>query len=135
LDGSEVARIRRALEKTQVEIAHLLGVSTKAVQSFEQGWRPVPGHVERQLLLLLYLNRGPANDTQTCWHTKRCPPEIKESCVAWQVGAGHLCWFITGCYCEGRLQENWQKKMELCRRCDVFRSMVPALEQPETVTS
>ena len=39
--------------KTQNQLARLLGTSFKAIQSFEQGWRNVPAHTERQLLLLL----------------------------------------------------------------------------------
>jgi hypothetical protein len=47
--------------------------------------------------------------------------------VVWELRAGHLCWFISGTVCEGMVQESWQEKMELCRRCEVFRSLVPGL--------
>ena len=35
----QLAEIRRHLGKTQSQMAQILGVSPKAVQSFEQGWR------------------------------------------------------------------------------------------------
>jgi DNA-binding XRE family transcriptional regulator len=52
LDKAEFSIIRKHLGKTQRQISDLLGVSLKAVQSFEQGWRAVPVHVERQLFYL-----------------------------------------------------------------------------------
>ena len=50
MDKKEFSQIRRHLKKTQKELARLLCVSPKAVQSFEQGWRKIPANVERQLL-------------------------------------------------------------------------------------
>ncbi|MCX5879496.1 MAG: transcriptional regulator, partial [Deltaproteobacteria bacterium] len=51
--NSEFSRIRGYLGKTQNELAQLLGTSLKAIQSFEQGWRRIPVHAERQVLFLL----------------------------------------------------------------------------------
>ena len=42
-------QMRKHLGKTQKELAELLGVSVKSVSSYEQGWRNIPPHVERQL--------------------------------------------------------------------------------------
>jgi DNA-binding transcriptional regulator YiaG len=39
MDKTEVKEARQALGLTQVEFAKALGVSYKAVQSWEQGWR------------------------------------------------------------------------------------------------
>ena len=47
MDDKEFLRARKILEKTQKELAELLGSSIKAVHSYEQGWRTVPAHVER----------------------------------------------------------------------------------------
>jgi DNA-binding XRE family transcriptional regulator len=60
---SEFSIIRRHLEKTQSQMGQLLGVSSKAVQSFEQGWRKIPAHMERQALFLLPLKREPAAES------------------------------------------------------------------------
>ena len=49
MDDKEFLRARKILEKTQKELAELLGSSIKAVHSYEQGWRTVPAHVERQI--------------------------------------------------------------------------------------
>ena len=42
-----VRSLRDELDRSQREMAEILGVSTKAVQSYEQGWRQTPPHVEQ----------------------------------------------------------------------------------------
>ena len=42
MQSEEFVLIRKKLNKTQRELAELLGVSIKAVHSYEQGWRTVP---------------------------------------------------------------------------------------------
>ncbi|MDH3720234.1 MAG: helix-turn-helix domain-containing protein, partial [Desulfobacteraceae bacterium] len=49
MDSEEFAIFRKKLSKTQKQMASLLGVSIKAIHSYEQGWRSVPPHVERQM--------------------------------------------------------------------------------------
>lgn len=49
MDREIFSTLRAKLGKTQKALAELLGVSLKAVQSYEQGWRAIPMHVERQL--------------------------------------------------------------------------------------
>ena len=41
--------MRHYLKKSQNELARLLGISTRAVQSYEEGWRNIPSSAERQL--------------------------------------------------------------------------------------
>jgi len=53
MENSDFLDIRKRLGKTQKELAALLGTSLKAVSSYEQGWRGIPTHVERQILFLL----------------------------------------------------------------------------------
>ncbi len=131
MDGIEFAEVRRYLAKTQTQMANLLGISPKAVQSFEQGWRSVPAYVERQLLFLLYLKGLAPSATGPCWDRRNCPPEVRETCIAWEVQAGQLCWFVNGTMCEGRAQPSWEKKMQICRQCEVFRSSVRPLNSTD----
>jgi DNA-binding transcriptional regulator YiaG len=51
---SDIPRVRKVLGVSQAQMAALLGISTKAVQSYEQGSRSVPAHVQRLAALLLY---------------------------------------------------------------------------------
>jgi hypothetical protein len=128
LRNREFSDIRAFLGKTQKELAQLLGTSLKAVQSFEQGWRRIPVHVERQILFLLAHHVPlPEKSRQTCWTEKNCPKETRKQCPAWEYRLGHLCWFINGTICHGKIQASWQRKMTLCRKCEVFRSLMPSV--------
>jgi DNA-binding XRE family transcriptional regulator len=124
----EFSTARRYLGKTQSQMAQLLGVSLKAIQSFEQGWRNIPVHTERQVLFLLALKKLLPKKDRPCWVVLKCPMEIRRNCPAWEFQAGHLCWFINGTFCRGEVQQSWREKMKICRRCKVFRTMLPTLK-------
>ncbi len=120
----EFSQIRHHLGKSQSQLAKLLGISSRTVQSFEQGWRNVPPCIERQLLLLLSLSIHPDRQRKPCWELKHCPDEWRAKCAAWEFKASDLCWFINGTFCNGQSQENWKRKIELCRQCKVFQPLV-----------
>ena len=120
MDRLEFKSIRKKLSKTQREMAQLLGISIKAIHSYEQGWRSIPVSVERQLFFLLSRIQNTSGNTKNCWSVKKCPPERKKNCPAWEFNSGKLCWFINGTICEGTSQRDWQEKMKICRSCDVF---------------
>ena len=124
----EFSTARQYLGKTQSQMAQLLGVSLKAIQSFEQGWRNIPVHIERQALFLLASKKSPPQKERPCWVIRKCLMEIRQNCPAWEFQVGNLCWFINGTICQGRTQESWQKKMKICRQCKVFQTMVPSLK-------
>jgi hypothetical protein len=123
MDKKEFSQIRQQLGKTQKQVAQLLGTSPKAIQSFEQGWRSLPVHIERQLLFLMALKYAQEKMARPCWVIRRCSEETRHKCPAWEFQAGHLCWFINGTICQGMVQESWQEKMKLCRQCRVFLSL------------
>jgi DNA-binding XRE family transcriptional regulator len=127
VDTKEFSHIRRQLGKTQAQMAQLLGTSLKAIQSFEQGWRRVPVHIERQVLFLLAMRKTHDREHEPCWVIERCPGETRRKCPAWEFQSGRLCWFINGTICHGEVQGSWREKMETCRKCMVFRSIFPAL--------
>ena len=110
------------LNKTQKQMAELLGTSLKAIHSYEQGWRSVPVHVERQVFFLVSRFQRKGKKSKPCWVIKKCAPEQKHRCPAWEFGAGDLCWFINGTICDGVTQKNWKEKMKICRNCKVFGS-------------
>ena len=124
MDTEVFMRARKKLGKTQKQLAELLGTSLKAVHSYEQGWRSVPAHVERQLFFLVS-RMGPSHkERKPCWTIKKCPPERKRECPAWEFRAGRLCWFINGTICEGVVQKDWHEKMKICRGCKVLSSLL-----------
>ncbi|MHC4458190.1 MAG: helix-turn-helix domain-containing protein [Planctomycetota bacterium] len=124
MDSNEFKKIRHKLKKTQKQMAQLLGTSLKAVHSYEQGWRPVPAYVERQMFFLISAIQGKYKGKKPCWVIKNCPEDRKKSCPAWEFKTGNLCWFINGTICEGGVRQDWKAKMKICRSCEVFRSSV-----------
>jgi DNA-binding XRE family transcriptional regulator len=124
MEIKEFKSFRKRMNKTQRQMAHLLGTSIKAIHSYEQGWRNIPVHVERQMLFLISRVKENRNNRKPCWVVKKCSPEIKESCPAWEFHAGDLCWFINGTICCGDACQDWKDKMKCCRSCEILTSLL-----------
>lgn len=113
---------RKAMGLTQQEMANLLGVSKKAVQSYEQGWRNTPANVERLCLMYLVgLRTASRRDMTPCWEALDCPRENRDRCIVWRLQRGDSCWMFTGTYCSGEPEEKWSRKLEICRKCEVLK--------------
>jgi hypothetical protein len=125
MDKNKFSRARSLLGKTQTQMAELLRSSVKAVQSYEQGWRSIPAHVERQILFLLVMKQG-KKAGKSCWVVRKCSLKKRRSCPTWEFKAGGFCWFINGTLCEGKAQPDWQEKMNICRSCPVMQSLLGA---------
>jgi len=98
---TDLRMIRDTLDKSQSEFARLLGVSTRAVQSYEQGWRPVPPYVQKLAGMLLFLSwRKEGNRPTPCWKARNCPPDQRDACPTYEFGAGDLCWLLHGTPCK-----------------------------------
>jgi len=125
MDKTEFAYLRKQkLKKTQKQMAQLLGISIKAIHSYEQGWRSIPPHAERQLLFLVNKAQDDGKQKKPCWTVTKCPTSRKLGCPAYEFKAGDLCWFINGTFCEGTAQKNWRDKMKICRNCKVFSNLM-----------
>ena len=124
MEKSEFKFFRNKLNKTQKQMAELLGISLKAIHSYEQGWRNIPVHIERQIYFLVSRSVKKSKGTKACWVIKKCSPEQKKRCPAWEFSSGDLCWFINGTVCEGVVQKDWKEKMKICRSCEVFNSIL-----------
>jgi DNA-binding XRE family transcriptional regulator len=122
MERLEFKKFRKKLEKTQEEMARLLGISVKAIRSYEQGWRSIPAHAERQILFLTAKKEEINKPTKPCWTVNKCSSDRKESCPAWEFRAGTLCWFINGTICSGKDQASWNDKIEMCKKCKAFPS-------------
>ena len=123
MDKKEFKSYRNEMEKTQKQMAQLLGTSLKAIHSYEQGWRTIPPAVERQMYFLVSRLNSSAKSKKPCWKIKNCPTEQKKKCPAWEFRSGNLCWFINGTICEGQIRKTWQEKMKICRSCEVFANI------------
>ena len=127
MERDEFSRIRRYLGKSQSQLARLLCISPKAIQSFEEGWRPIPAYAERQLLFLLSVSRAMDKNTTSCWEITDCPIKWRENCFVWEFKVRDFCWFLTGTFCQGEYKSSWVDKMKLCRQCKVYQLMIPRM--------
>ncbi|RTZ97799.1 MAG: transcriptional regulator [Deltaproteobacteria bacterium] len=124
MEPSEFATIRAKLGKTQKKISQLLGTSIKAVHSYEQGWRNIPPHVERQMFFLTYQSLVDRKKQLPCWKITDCPRSRRDRCPAREFKMDRLCWFICGTLCRGVVHQNWREKMAICRECEVFQPLL-----------
>jgi DNA-binding transcriptional regulator YiaG len=122
--GVNIKAIRGELGLSQAALARLVGVSVRAVQSCEQGWRR-PGVLEKAALLLLMAHRrGGHIPSLRCWEVMSCPPERHTQCITYRSGQGHLCWFLSGTMCTGSEARDWDQKRGICMHCALFKLML-----------
>jgi len=122
----DLKALRQTVGLGQSELADMLGVSVRAVQSCEQGWRnPGPAVEKAALLLLMVHHHGPKTGTHTCWETVQCPEQERRSCLVYRSRQGHLCWLLTGHICKGVRLHTWAGKKKLCSECDFFQELFP----------
>jgi DNA-binding XRE family transcriptional regulator len=129
MDNIEFSQFRKILNKTQKELSQLLGTSLKAIHSYEQGWRKIPPHIERQIFFLAKNIRDNRRSDKSCWTIKKCPPDKRKSCPAWEFQSGNLCWFICGTVCANEIHGSWEEKMKVCRTCEVLKPILKAINE------
>jgi len=122
MEKAQFSQFRKKLGKTQKQLAGLLGMSLKTIHSYEQGWRAVPTHIERNLMFLVINQRKANNQLVPCWDQKDC--QQKEECSAWEFQSGHICWYLCGTLCGGTRAPTYKEKLEICRSCDIFSSLL-----------
>ena len=121
----DIRRIRGELGLSQTQLADLIGVSPRTIQSCEQGWRRPSSALEKAVLLLLLASRnGPGFGQQKCWDTKHCLASGGDNCMVYRSGQGHICWLLSGNICGGRRLRNWADKKEVCGDCAFLRGLV-----------
>lgn len=121
----DVRRVRDELGMSQSEFADLAGVSPRAIQSCEQGWRAPSSSLERTLLLLLLAYRnGPEFGDLDCWEFRECPAELRDACLVFWCRQGHLCWLLSGNRCQGKPIRSWGDKKGACGGCGFMARLV-----------
>jgi DNA-binding XRE family transcriptional regulator len=116
----EFIHFRKKLNKTQEEVAKLVGVSVKAVRSYEQGWRTIPAHVQRQIMFLITKKEEIREPQKPCWIIKNCKESVRQDCPAWEFQTGTLCWFLYGTACSSGDYKTWKEKIKQCQHCSAF---------------
>ena len=129
MSGADFAGLRASLGKSQRELAELLGISRRTVESYEQGGRIVPSYIERLLYFLRFrLNEEGSKTVDPCWKVRNCPEDLRSRCITYVAMKGHVCWFLTGRLCDSA------KKGEAeggCDTCDVFTKIRARVEGGE----
>lgn len=129
-EAISVKRIRRSLGMTQATLAKTLGVSIRAIQSYEQGWRETPTPLMMQLLVLLAAYRSAERGEKPCWEVTKCSAENRLHCPC-RYTAGSLCWLVSGRMC-GITEKDEAASLETCLNCPVVhRLLAPADANPE----
>jgi len=131
MDGVVFSRLRAVTQKSQKDLAAMLGVSRKAVESYEQGWRRIPVTVERMLYYIAYKLNGPAvSGASACWEEKACPDAIRTGCPAWIAKEGRYCWFITGKLCAAARTAPTHDTV--CFECPIFKKLLSSILDTRT---
>lgn len=121
---TSVRAVRAALELGQQEMAALLGVSPRTIQSCEQGWRRPSAALEKSLVLLRLANAHGANlGDAVCWRVLECDEEARRGCLVYHCRQGHLCWMLSGNLCRGRPVRSWEQKKAVCGSCNFFAQL------------
>lgn len=116
---------RRAMSLSQTQLATVLGVSPRTVQSCEQGWRKPSPALEKSLLLLrIGHERGVDLCSNKCWDLKGCSESERTHCLAYRTRQGHLCWLVSGNLCAGRRVRTWDEKKAVCGECNFFNRLL-----------
>jgi DNA-binding XRE family transcriptional regulator len=110
--------VRHRLDCSQTELASMLGISGKAVESYEQGWRHTPDRVLLQLLNLLAIHREQTHTLPPCWEQVQCPPALGAACRSRTLGNGRFCWQIGSPTCR-KIRMDEDQGLDACLTCPV----------------
>ncbi|MFO1522672.1 MAG: hypothetical protein U1F77_10655 [Kiritimatiellia bacterium] len=126
--------LREAMGWTRQETASILGLSRKAVESYELAWRKVPDRVWKQALTVAAIQRKYPLGTQPCWELTHCRDEVRESCLCRKLTDGRFCWMTVTKCCRLSLRGE-EMGFKQCLSCPVVRQFVqvgagPAPQSP-----
>ena len=122
MDFFNLKHIRSRLGLNQHDLADLLGVSIRAVQSYEQGWRTTPPKVLLSAWLLVFFQwRGRHGPPAPCWELNNCRLDAREKCFAYRHNAGDLCWFLSTQACLRTAGKTCAQRIRICHDCPAMR--------------
>lgn len=121
-------RLRALMGWTQLEASHFLGVSKKAVESYEQGWRDVPDHIWKSLLTLAAVEHHYPHGYRRCWEIMHCAPAQRRTCFGARSMGGRFCWMTSATNCHQNHPERQNVRTCLC--CPVVRQFTQPAGAP-----
>jgi len=118
-----VKRLRLLLAVTQAELASALGISAKAIQSYEQGWRETPLRIIKQMLTLVAMNRNGEVRSKLCWIVRSCEADMVSTCPANKITHGRYCWSVASKAC-AKVHGDEDTTVLGCLDCDVVKQFL-----------
>lgn len=122
VESEAVKRIRGKVGMTQAQVANALGVSLRAIQSYEQGWREVPTHIMIQLLVLAAAHHPAKAKREACWEITGCSLERQVKCPCRHTD-GSLCWLVSGRKCAENV-DSTANDIKKCLDCPVVNQFL-----------
>jgi DNA-binding XRE family transcriptional regulator len=120
---NELKRLRTIMGWTQCQAATFLGLSKKAIESYEQGWRRIPERVLQDLLTLVAAKRRYPGSFRPCFKVLNCPDTFRDVCFCRSKMAGRFCWLTASACCHQNHPE-FGKGMTVCLRCPVVQQFL-----------
>lgn len=116
-------QLRNSVGWTQRDAATILGVSQKAVESYDQGWRQVPDSIWRQLLTIVSVQRRYPRKHAPCWTVNHCSRSRRRACFCARTLRGHFCWLVAA---KSRCPL-WKEHLgtRSCLTCGVVKAFLP----------
>jgi len=116
--------VRGSLGLSQSQFARLLGVSSRAIQSYEQGWRKMPRPLVAHVMTVLAVHCDHPTQSPPCWSLTGCLEETRSRCAAFKLGRGHFCWLLAGTTCGKSNKSACSTGPQSCISCVVIKEML-----------
>jgi DNA-binding XRE family transcriptional regulator len=116
--------LRSVMDWTQAEAASFLGISKKAIESYEQGWRNVPENLWKGLLTLVAVQKNYPRRFKRCWEIMGCEPGLRKTCFCCEKMDGKFCWMTATTNCHVNHPE-LKKGLMTCLCCPVVHQFLP----------
>jgi DNA-binding XRE family transcriptional regulator len=127
--------VRGVLGLSQAKFARLLGVSARAIQSYEQGWRNMPRPLVAHVMTVLAIYCDHPAQSPSCWSLTGCPEEARSRCTAFTLGRGHFCWLLTGTTCGKSEKTACASGSQPCIGCVVIKKMLDKSARPKAASA
>lgn len=115
--------LREAMGWSRVETAAILGLSRKAVESYELAWRKVPDRVWKLALTVAAIQRKYPLGTRPCWELTQCHEDVSATCLCRKLTDGRFCW-MTVTKCCRQTHRGEEMGFKQCLSCPVVRQFV-----------
>lgn len=118
--------LRTTMGWSRIEMSSFLGVSRKAVESYEQGWRNIPNRVWKQLLTVAAIQNDYSRAARPCWELTDCPETTRHECFSGHAMKGQFCWMTATRCCRQKVLRSHDPQGDflICLNCPVVKQFL-----------